>query len=135
MEGILVLAVVAILTVSSVVIIKPAAHLSKAKDAQRTADVRALLAGIYQYANDHHGNFPVCIDETVRNVCAGRSCDGVVNSCNLYPLVGRYLVAIPVDPAGPNGNDSNYDIQMTPTGRIIVSAPETEKSETISVSR
>lgn len=134
LEAILVFSIIAILTTTSVFFLKPTENMAKAKNARRKTDVLTLLNGIHQYAVDHSGNFPVCIDESVRNICAGRSCTGVVNSCNLYPIVGKYIVSIPVDPSGSLKNDSQYDVQLH-DGRITVFAPNAQLNVEISATR
>lgn len=133
-EALLVIAIISMLTTTSLFYLKPMDNMSKAKDSQRRTDVQTILNAIHQYALDHRGNFPVCIDDLFRNICAGKDCSGVSQSCNLYPIVGKYIVAIPVDPGGPDGNDSNYDVQMQ-GGRITVRAPEAEKTQVIQATR
>lgn len=135
LEGLLVLGIISFLSVSTMILLNPTEHLNKAKNTQRKADVLTILNAIHQYATDHHGNFPVCIDSSVRNICAGKSCEGVTDNCNLYPLVGKYIVGIPVDPDGSVGNDSQYDVSLRSNGRITVSAPRAERGEEISVTQ
>lgn len=133
-EALLVIAIVSVLTTISISYLRPNANMAKAHDVQRRADVRTLLNAIHQYGVDNHGNFPACIDALLRNICVEADCSGVSQSCNLYSIVGAYIVSIPVDPSGANGNDSKYDVQMQ-NGRITVIAPEAQQTSLIKATR
>ncbi|HLD32670.1 MAG TPA: hypothetical protein VJB10_03730, partial [Candidatus Peribacteraceae bacterium] len=114
----------------------PTKQLGDARDAQRRSDVNTVLNAVYQYAIDNNGTLPSCIDTTDRNICLTNDCTGVTNGCNLSALTGTYLVSIPVDPSGATSNDTNYNIQLTASNRVTVSAPAFEQATSlISVTR
>ncbi len=135
LEAMLVLGILSILTVSVLMFVRPTEQLAKAKNAQRSVDVSTILNGLHQYAVDHAGRFPACVTSGVQNICVTNDCSGVVNGCSLHPLVGAYLVAIPVDPGGSSGNDSKYAVQQREDGRITVFASAAERDENISVTK
>ena len=134
-EALLVLAIISILTMASFALLNPMKHMAKARNAQRTTDVRTILQGLHQYATDHRGHYPACITSQSQNICVTEDCTGVHLGCSLHQIVGAYLVAIPIDPSGPTGNDSNYNVQMEIDGRITVTAPEAERDKNISATQ
>ncbi|KKW40447.1 hypothetical protein A2454_01905 [Candidatus Peribacteria bacterium RIFOXYC2_FULL_55_14] len=135
-ELLLVIGIIAILASIVIVAINPTKQLGDARDAQRRSDVNTILNAVYQYAIDNNGTLPTCIDTTDRGICLTNDCTGVTSGCNLSALTGTYLVSIPVDPSGATGNDTNYNIQLTASNRVTVSAPEYEQATSlISVTR
>ena len=135
-ELLLVIGIIAILASIVIVAINPTKQLGDARDAQRRSDVNTVLNAVYQYAIDNNGTLPSCIDTTDRNICLTNDCTGVTNGCNLSALTGTYLVSIPVDPSGATSNDTNYNIQLTASNRVTVSAPAFEQATSlISVTR
>ncbi len=137
-ELLLVIGIIAILASIVIVAINPTKQLADARNAQRRSDVNTIINAVYQYSIDTKGNLPTCIDTTDRNVCRNNDCTDVTDPCNLSTLTGSYLVGIPSDPsydATTDGNDSLYNIQKTSNNRIIVTAPEAEQGQTISVTK
>jgi len=135
-ELLLVIGIIAILASIVIVAINPTKQLGDARDAQRRSDVNTVLNAVYQYAIDNNGTLPSCIDTTDRNICLTNSCAGVTNGCNLSVLTGTYLVSLPVDPSGATGNDTMYNIQLTASNRVTVSADQYEQADAlISVTR
>ena len=134
-ELLLVIGIIAILASIVIVAINPTKQLADARNAQRRSDVNTILNAAYQYAIDNSGNLPSCIDTTDRNICLVNDCTGVTDGCNLSTLTGSYLTGIPVDPSGATGLDTNYNILLTSSSRVTVTAPAAENSETISVTR
>lgn len=134
-ELLLVIGIIAILASIVIVAINPTKQLADARDAQRRSDVNTILNAVYQYAIDNTGNLPTCIATTTKDICtSGSACADLANGCDLDVLTGSYLVGIPEDPSGANGNDTNYDIARDANGRVTVTAPEAENT-TISVTR
>ncbi|PIR49017.1 hypothetical protein COU80_01225 [Candidatus Peregrinibacteria bacterium CG10_big_fil_rev_8_21_14_0_10_55_24] len=146
-ELLLVIGIIAILASIVIVAINPTKQLGDARDAQRRSDVNTVLNAVYQYAIDHNGNLPSCIDTEEKGVCtSGSDCaayaagdsGGPATGCNLDVLTGSYLVSIPVDPQGTPGTSveyTGYNIARTAAGRVTVTAPEAEQTATISVTR
>ncbi|MBM3231520.1 type II secretion system protein [Candidatus Peregrinibacteria bacterium] len=145
-ELLLVIGIIAILASIVIVAINPTKQLADARDAQRRSDVNTILNAVYQYAIDHNGTIPTCINTTNKGVCIGGSncasyaggTGGPGTGCDLDALTGSYIVNLPTDPGGtPNGDSvqyTGYDIVRDTNGRVTVSAPEAENT-TISVTR
>ena len=124
--------------------------LADARDAQRRSDVNTILNAVYQYAIDHNGKLPDCIDTTRRGICTSESGCSAFDSgydsrkvvrdyqfCDLDVLHGSYIISTPKDPSGvPKGanNYAGYDIQLDEKSRVSVFAPFAENN-TISVTR
>lgn len=102
------------------------------RDAQRRADVNAILNAVYQYTIDNNGKYPASIPAASTKICAdsATNCKGALD---FSPLRGTYLVRIPKDPSY-DGQDSGYTIQLV-NGKLTVSAPHTEGSTPITVIR
>ncbi|MFH1188623.1 MAG: LamG-like jellyroll fold domain-containing protein [bacterium] len=76
LEILLVVAAIGILAGVVVIAINPAKQLAEARNAQRRADVEALLEAVYQYSIDNNGNFPAGIDTQIRMMgTAADNCD------------------------------------------------------------
>lgn len=142
-ELLLVIALLAILAAVTIIAINPAKQLAKSRDTERSADVYSILSSIHQYAVDHDGSFPQGIDSDNLEICR----TGSINCTGLYDLSEltnnqEYLVSIPTDPRCPDEdyvycseNGSGYFMERGPSGKITISAPGTEISETISATR
>lgn len=132
------LAVAAIATLSGVVIlaINPAKQLAETRNAERSVDVNTILNATYQYALDNNGQFPSTVTTTQTEICASNAtdCTGLIDLSALT-LNETYIVSIPVDPTGAEGNGAGYEIAKTANGRLTVVAPDAELEETISVTR
>lgn len=104
-----------------------------ARNAQRRADVNAILNAIYQYSIDYNGALPSTISSTVRNICSSgvETCAGV----SLRILETKYLASIPKDPQWGDDKITGYTIVKDATQRITVTAPYAEGSVKISVTR
>ncbi|MFH1444093.1 MAG: type II secretion system protein [Candidatus Peregrinibacteria bacterium] len=137
-ELLLVIGIIAILASIVIVAINPTKQMGDARNAQRRSDVNTILNAVYQYAIDQNGTMPGCLGEdppTGGSICLkGSNCTDVADGCNLDALTTSYIVDLPTDPLGATGNDTNYDVSIT-SGRVTVSAPEAEQSQTISVTR
>ena len=137
-ELLLVIGIIAILASIVIVAINPTKQMGDARNAQRRSDVNTILNAVYQYAIDNNGTMPGCLGATPATggpVCVkGSSCTGVTGGCNLDSLTTSYIVDLPKDPSGATGNDTNYAVAIS-NGRVTVSAPKAEQSQTISVTR
>jgi len=135
-ELLLVIGIIAILASIVIVAINPTKQLADARDAQRRSDVNTVLNAVYQYAIDNNGDLPTGIPTGAGNaleICQTDSsdCTGLLS---LDVLTGTYVVALPVDPGGPDNEGTDYTIYQNADGRITVSAPEAENGA-ISVTR
>lgn len=133
-EVILVVAIIAILAGIVILAINPAKQLADGRNSQRRADVNTILNAAYQYSVDNNGNIPAGITTTPQDVCKSSSCAGLLD-LSVLTASGKYLVAIPSDPSTATANDSKYQISKDANGRLVVSAPDAERSVTISVTR
>jgi type IV pilus assembly protein PilA len=140
LEILLVVAAITILAGIVILAINPNKQLADTRNSQRWMDVNTILNAVYQYSIDNNGNLPTSITAANAGICksgvAAATCttDGLVN-LSVLTTSEKYLVSIPVDPSGSTTNSTNYNIQTTPGGRIIVSAPGAESGATISVQR
>ncbi|MDD5751187.1 MAG: type II secretion system protein [Candidatus Peribacteraceae bacterium] len=135
-ELLLVIGIIAILASIVIVAINPTKQLGDARNAQRRSDVNTILNAVYQYAIDHNGTMPGCLAETAGGpICVAADCTGVTDGCDLHTdLTTSYIVSIPVDPSGADGNNSNYSVAIA-SGRVMVTADKPEGGATISVTR
>lgn len=135
-EILLVVAAIAILAGIVIIAINPNKQLGNTRNAQRHADVKAILDAVYQYSIDN-GGLPANITETPTNICKSNQdsdCTGLIIISELM-TDQKYLPSIPFDPSAIGTNDAGYAISKNANGRITVSAPYAEQDETISITR
>jgi len=89
-EVLVVIGIIAILASIVIIAINPKKHFDDAKQAQREANVNAILNAIGQYVVDNKGSVPSTLSTTAEEV------DEAL--CNV--LVTEYIGAIPTDPDG-----------------------------------
>ena len=136
-EILLVIVIIAILAAIVIVAINPGRQISQANNTQRSSDVTTILNATHQYGIDNRGVLPTAITATPTVVGSGT---GQINICSL--LVPTYIAAMPFDPTADGAlytscttYDTGYTISVDTAGRLTVSAPSAELSETISVTR
>lgn len=142
LEVLLVVAIIAILAGIVIIAINPGKQLGESRNAQRSSDVTQILNAVYQYSLDNNGSLPAGVDVTAKEICktTGASCTTPLVDLGVLTTDEKYLTKIPSDPQCPGTGctgsvGAGYRIQKTATGRITVSAPGAEQSETISVTR
>ncbi len=139
LEVLLVVAIISILAGIVILAINPSKQLGDTRNANRRADVNTLLNAIYQYEIDNNGSVPPvgtgsAISATATEICKiGGTCTGLIDLTALT-TAGKYLVSIPVDPAGGTTNSTKYSI-LTTNGRFTVAAVVTDNSAVISATR
>jgi len=144
-EILIVIGIIAVLAAIVLVAVNPARQFAKANDAQRSANLNAILNAVGQYIVDQRGATST-LGITVAPKEIANS--GGVDLCTLLVKDGGYMAALPVDPktgiGGPNVTSADcsttyntkYTIEVDDSGRLItVSAPDAEATSTISVSR
>ncbi len=139
LEILLVVASIAILAGIVVLAVNPGKQLADTRNTQRKADVDTILNAVYQYTIDNAGILPSTITTTPTPIClssiATSSCTGLVNLTDTLTLNEEYLTAIPHDPQSTSTVSTGYNIFKTANGRITVTAPGAEQSQTISATR
>lgn len=139
LEILLVIASIGILAGIVITALNPARQLAQARNAERRSEVLDILNAIHQYAIDT-GSLPSTVVVTTQEIC---NTDGAVNCPSLLDLSvlvqnQRYLTKVPLDPLCPSvcaAGGVGYTASKTVNDRVVVSAPDAELGETISVSR
>lgn len=156
-ELLVVIGVLTVLLAIVLIAINPARQFSQANNTQRRSDVNAILNAVHQYGADNKGDISALGIPTAPTVAAVIGSDtGQVDLCSINGgdlLVPTYIADMPLDPDDSASStqatgsetctdlgateiyDTAYEIQEISTGRIFVSAPEAELSETIQVTR
>lgn len=136
-EVLLVVVIIAILAAIVIVAINPARQIAQSNNTQRSTEVKAVLDAVHEYAVDNRGTLPTGITSIPTVVGSGA---GQINICSV--LVPTYVAAMPFDPTATGAHytsctdyNTGYNISSNAAGRVTVSAPTAELSETISVTR
>lgn len=133
--------IVAILMSIVLIALNPEKQFKSAREAKRMADVSVLLNATWQYIVDNKTQEVIPKDNISRYIAAGTykgkwdfSADPVptpsINLCEV--LVPSYSANIPSDPSletevtDCDNFDSGYMLTVSPSGRVIVSAPFSE---------
>ncbi len=139
-ELLVVIGILAILAAAVIIAVNPARQFAQARNAQRRTDVLAVLNAVHQNAVDNRGNFTCAAGAIPTTATTMRDTSGY-NICSC--IVTQYLSLLPKDPSAGTGvqdcsgaYNSGYNIQRDATsGRVTISAPSAELSETISATR
>jgi len=132
-EILVVVALIIILATITIVAINPAKNFRDTRNAQRSADVGQILNAVTQYTSEEGhaiGDFG-----TITNCTTGTSNIGTTGIDLGSILVDEYIVEIPMDPSSGTATDTGYDICVTDTGRVEISAPSAEDGKVIAVKR
>ena len=140
-EILVVIGIIAILAAIVIIAINPARQFAQARNAQRTANVNAILNAVGQYIADNKGVLPTQVSALANDTAAAVGTSGA-NICAV--LIPTYMPALTVDPlTDPDGAgvvlsqgeaissancgagaDTGYTIQHSATNRIKVCAPD-----------
>ncbi len=135
LEILLVVTSIVILAAVVIIAINPTRQIGKTQNAQRAADVNAILNAVYQYAVDNNGTIPAAITTTETAICkTGGTCTGLID-LSVLTASELYLTSMPYDPTGSTVNSTGYNIKKSANGRVTVNAPSAALSVTISVTR
>lgn len=139
------LVVTAIVILASIVIlaINPTRQIGKTQNAQRAADINAILNGISQYAIDNSGTLPASLTVTSTEMCKTGTLPATCTTNSLIDLSvitasETYLTSLPIDPLGSihvSGNGNGYKVNKTANNRITVSAPQAVLGVTLTITR
>ncbi len=138
-EILVVVALIIILATITIVAINPAKNFRDTRDAQRNANVSAILNAITQYTSEQgnalgdFGTIPACTTDWKVGAKIGTDTGNINLATRLVP---DFIVEIPMDPTGGTAEDTGYVICSTAEGRVQISAPKVENTtKTISVKR
>ncbi len=141
-EILVVVALIVILATITIVAINPGKNFRDTRNAQRSADVNALLSAVTQYTTDGK-ELPAGIlecsttDWKVGSPIGTSTAEGYID---LEPLLAGggegndYMVSIPTDPSGGTAEDTSYVICKIGT-RVQIAAPRAEDGKEIAVRR
>jgi type IV pilus assembly protein PilA len=134
-ELLVVIGIIAILAAIVIIAINPARQFALARNAQRWSNVNTIINAVWQYGVDQQGTLPSTITAISTEICktGATSCTGLVD-LSVLTNNGTYVVAIPNDPKGVSANGTGYFI-LQANGRVTVTAPSAELSETIAATR
>lgn len=140
-EVLIVIGIIAILSAIVLVAVNPAKNFREAGNAQRSANINAIMNAIGQYTVDHKGTLPPGLGVDFTSKELGNVTGGMTDFddfCNA--LVPEFIGALPVDPTEPdqsivesecgmNDKTTKYNIAVS-SGRVTISAPETVDVDT-----
>lgn len=146
-EILVVVALIVILATITIVAINPGKNFRDTRNAQRSADVNALLSAVTQYTTDGNA-LPAGIAECTADWTQGSTIgtDTAAGNINLAPILAGdtegtdYMVAIPTDPGTGTGatagtaENTGYIICTIGT-RVQIAAPQAEAGKEIAVRR
>ena len=147
LEILLVVAAIAILAGIVIVALNPNKQLGDTRNAERRSEVNAILNAISQYRLDNGGNNPSGIDSIVGSAqvlgTSGSGCDTTCTATTTVAacvdisssIVPDYVVGIPEDPTSGSSGNTDYYVNTTSAGRIVVGSCDPEQSATIEISR
>lgn len=146
-ELLIVIVIISILAAIIYVAVDPATRFGDARNARRRSEVVSILNAVLKFQVDNDGTLPTGIDGTTASSqvlgTAGSGCNTVCTATTTVAacldmstdLVDEYLAAIPVDPSTGTAAITDYYINRTTSGRILVGACDPENGATISVTR
>ncbi len=144
-EILVVVALIVILATITIVAINPGKNFRDTRNAQRSADVNALLSAVTQYTTDGKA-LPTGIAACTANWDEGTHIGTGAGLINLDPLLAGetegtdYMVAIPTDPGTGTGATAGTDADTLYTictigTRVQIAAPRAEADKEIAVRR
>jgi type IV pilus assembly protein PilA len=150
-ELLVVIGIIVVLFSVILVAIDPARRLNQARDAVRRQDVRDILEAVQEYIVDNDGTTPAAIDSVTGTYqVIGTDTSGCSTTCGLSgtettscadltaELVSgtvSYLASMPADPSTGDAGNTDYAINQTSSGHIVVAACDPEVATSISVER
>lgn len=148
-EILIVIGIIAILAATVVVAINPARQFAQARDAQRHANLNAILNAVGQRMADNKGIFAGVNAANGKNcpplptsataITSEDSADTTTLSGKIGCLIPTYIPAFPIDPSGSVAPDTGYQIFTDINGRVNVIAevlePNIPRSTSITLIR
>lgn len=137
-ELLVVLGIIVILFSVVFIAVDPARRFAQTRNANRREDVRDIVESVLTYMVDNTGNYPSGLDAlTSSSQVIGTATSGCDTSCTATTtlsscldlnssLVGGYTAEIPKDPKTGTNANTDYYINRTVDGRILVGACDPE---------
>ena len=117
-ELLVVIAIIGLLSTLAVISLTTAR--SKARDARRTSDLRAMQSSIELYRTDNSDSLPlIAYLNSTTNTIQWTS-QGAWNSTSMSAILSTYLSPLPTDPT--NSASNYYQYCASSTGKYILSA-------------
>lgn len=150
-ELLVVIGILAILLAITLIAINPARQFGQANNTKRRSDILQILNAIHQYVAENQGNLPAEISGLTAGTATVFNPANFPNLCG--QLVTNYLPALPTDPSLNTGTitdcttavggwqetgstlTTGYAIARDANNRVTVSAPTTDNSAVITVTR
>jgi type IV pilus assembly protein PilA len=141
-ELLVVIGILAILLAITLIAINPARQIGQANNTRRRSDVLQILNAIHQYVAENNGQLPASVTGLTVTTATAFSGASMPTLCG--DLMPNYIPALPVDPSLNLPNitdcavttwDTGYEITRDEASRVTVSAPITDNSATIQVTR
>lgn len=146
-ELIVTIGLIGILFAVVLIAIDPAQRFAEARNATRHADVTSILSAVIQYQHANRGNWPSGLDALPGSgQVLGTNAAGCSTTCTATrtesacldltsTLVDLYLAEIPADSGTGTSGNTDYFIDKTTRGLLVVGACDPELAETIQVKR
>lgn len=140
-ELLVVIGILAILLAITLIAINPARQFGQANNTKRRSDILQILNAAHQFVAENQGQLPGEITALTADTAT------VFNSTNFPNLCGQlmptYIPALPTDPSLNTSNittctgtwNTGYDIAIDAQKRLTISAPTTDNSAVITVTR
>lgn len=141
-ELLVVIGILAILLAITLIAINPARQFGQANNTRRRSDVLQILNAVHQYVAENNGQLPPEIVALTAGTVTDLSGANFPNLC--AQLMPNYIPALPVDPSLNTVNitdctvatwNTGYAISRDAANRVTVSAPVTDNSAIINVTR
>ena len=137
-ELLVVIGIIAILATVVIIAINPARQFAQARNTQRWSNVNTLLNAVGQRMADNRGIWTTDATCIATLPASTTPIGSDVGNADLSPcIVPTYVSIMVMDPSVGVVGDTGYTIVQTGgvSGRITVSAPNAELTETIAVTR
>jgi len=140
-EILIVIGILAILSAIVVIAINPAKQFAQARNAERTANVNAILNAIGQRIADNKGIFEgeFTIDSndytcgilpgSATEITSTNASNTTTETGDLGCLAPTYISTLPVEPAGSSADQ--YTVLISSSGRVTICAPEAQDETSI----
>ncbi len=135
-EILVVIGIIAILAAVVIVALNPARQFAQARNAQRLSNTETILNAVWQRMVDNRGIWTIDISCGTTMPSTPTIIGNGVGNTNLEPcIVPTYVSTMLTDPSNGTLASTGYTIYREANGRIVISAPQAELDQTISLSR